>query len=185
MLLAVAMLAGCASAPRQLPRATASDLASADDKSVCLAGNLYPNTHADAHIVKAEYMKRLNGGRFTHQQCAQFYAGVMRNKQQSEAESAAAWSDVAYQLGQTIGSRGRVMSTYPPTPTAAPTPPSKPYTPTAPFVPTPYVPSYTLLSATPSNVPEAGYFMTTCRYVGSTTVIRVQTGTACPASVPQ
>ena len=102
MLLAVAMLAGCASAPRQLPRATASDLASADDKSVCLAGNLYPNTHADAHIVKAEYMKRLNAGRFTHQQCAQFYAGVMRNKQQSEAESAAAWSDVAYQLGKQL-----------------------------------------------------------------------------------
>ena len=129
---------------------------------------------------------RISRGEFTIQQCRE--AGDAEEKRQIAAASGAN-AGVAYQLGHAIGSRGRVMSTYPPTPTPAPNyapiPPSKPYTPPAPFVPIPYVPSYTLLSATPSNVPEAGYFMTTCRYVGSPTVIRVQTGYPCPASVQQ
>ncbi len=43
----------------------------------------------------------------------------------------------------------------------------------------------TLLSSAPSDVPEAGYFITICRYVDSPTIVRVQKGYPCPPTVPQ
>lgn len=178
MLLVAFALAGCASAPRQLPRATAYDLATADDKSVCLAGNLYPHTHADAAIVNAEYVKRLKDGRFTNEQCIQFYARLMRDKQQAEEASAAVWGEVAYQFGQAIGSRGRAI-----TPQTV-TPYSRPQAQPAPVVP--YVQqarSFPFYVKTPDI--GASPWFATCSYIGTTTTIRIQLHQQCPASVAQ
>jgi len=78
-----------------------------------------------------------------------------------------------------VGAAGYYSASRAPVPLYSP-PASQPVPP-----PTLYAPSKPPLSATPDNVPVAGYFMTTCRYLGSPTVIRVQTGYPCPASVAQ
>lgn len=186
MLLIAFALAGCASAPRQLPRATAHDLATADDKSVCLAGNLYPHTHADAAIVNAEYVKRLKDGRFTNEQCIQFYARLMRDKQQAEEASAAVWNDVAYQFGQAIGSRGRAITPQTASPysrpQAQPAPAQRPILmPVVPYVPQPMAFAFHMKTPDPGSAP----WFATCSYMGTTTTIRIQLYQQCPASVAQ
>jgi hypothetical protein len=181
-LLIVSIVAGCAT--RQLPRATAADLSISEDRLVCLAANLYPNTHIDAENILSEYKKRIREGRFTNQQCRQFYAKLQYEKQQSESASAEAWGAVAYQFGNAIGSRGRATvpaPTYSPTPqwtapVAAPAAPIIPYTPIKPV-------PFSMLKKTP-DAGSAPWFAT-CSYLGTSTTIRVQLYQDCPATVPQ
>lgn len=68
------VLCGCGSVPQQLPRATQQDVASADDKTLCIAVWLYQNDHPDVEVVRTEYRSRLNANRFTHEQCKAFFS---------------------------------------------------------------------------------------------------------------
>ena len=115
---------------------------------------------------------RISRGEFTIQQCRE--AGDAEEKRQIAAASGAA-AGTAYQLGYAIGSRGRVMSTNPPTP--APEPP-KP----AAFVP--YAPIPLAHYLTTQNVDRAGTTKV-CAYGGTSTVIIMNPYETCPAMVPR
>jgi hypothetical protein len=116
---------------------------------------------------------RISRGEFTMAQCRE--AGDAEEKRQI-AEAAGQYGGVAYQLGYAIGSRGRgpYQPSTPPARQSAPMP-----------APIPVSTEKPLLGWTQDAAPVAGYFMITCRYNASTTVIKVQLGTPCPASVPQ
>ena len=143
---AAALLATCIlGCSVMTPRYTSQQAAALTDREICLVGLETTSLDADSAMLLNEYNQRLQSRRFTHEQCMALQARQRAaNQAESVAVDNAALGGLAFQLGQAIGSRGRVVSTYRPTasptyaPNCAPIAPAQPYAPVTP--PAPYAP---------------------------------------------
>jgi len=167
--LITASLSGCAIVA---PRYTVQQAATLSDREICLLGLQTTSLHADHNMLLQEYNGRLLARRFTHQQCIALQTQQRAANQAAyNAVDSAALGDLAFQLGEAIGSRGRGTPNY------APIAPNKPYAPAAPHAPVP--PTYYLITQTVSKT----FNNKVCAYGGTSAVIIVQPYEPCPASM--
>lgn len=175
VLLAVAAL-GCAMVA---PRYTATQAAALSHQELCLLGLQTTSLHADSNILMREYNGRLLAGRFTHASCMELQAAQRAaDKAKAGAVDNAALGDLAYQLGQFIGSRGRAVPANQSPPNYAPIAPSTRYTSPAPYVPLP--PISTLIGQDVNKT----FSKKTCVYAGTSSVMIVQPHEQCPPNLP-
>ena len=179
-----ALLSGCTAANRHWSEtdAWAADLTY---YQFCVQSAITAPDSSKGSLLLNELRRRQARGSFDLENCATVGSAKAREIAEFKASTDAFFRGVGTVIGVGLavgvaGAVGYYGGTAPATVYIPPQPARQPVPP-----PIPYVPSYGLLSATPSTTPEAGYFMTTCRYIASPTVIRVQTGTPCPPTVPQ